>query len=576
MDAAAPGSAPSTDEVVDVPTVGAPSASEAVAAVSARPSRADTVRVPSGGPPADGVPAADGDGDPEGPPFSRPLTAVLVAGTVLAVVIGLVLRFWTRSDLWLDEALTVDIARQPLHDLPSYLRKDGAPPLFYALLHVWMGFFGTSDVAVRSLPGVFGVITVPLAWLAGKRLAGPKAAWAAMLLVVTSPFAVRYDTETRMYSLVALLTVLGFLALDRALRSPRPGNLVAVGAVSGLLLYTHYWSIYLLVTVLLWLAFEAWWGRPAWRHGARSALVATLVGCLTFLPWLPTFVFQSQHTGTPWATPATFAAMVSAVASFAGGSTSQGRALALLFFALVGLGLFGLATDRLHIDLDIRTRPLGRPLAVVVTGTLLAAIIGGLATNSAFDARYASVVFIPLILMVALGMTVFRDRHVRIGMLALAVVLGVAASVPNVVTNRTQAGEVARAIAAGGQPGDVVAYCPDQLGPAVDRLLPVGRYEQVTFPRGTGPEFIDWVDYAAAVRAASPLAFAQHLEAMAVGGRQIYMVWSPGYESYGVKCEGIVQTLQAFPGYHATELVVGDPDSFYQPMYLVRLSPDGS
>lgn len=63
---------------------------------------------------------------------------------------------------------------------------------------------------------------------------------------------------------------------------------------------------------------------------------------------------------------------------------------------------------------------------------------------------------------------------------------------------------------------------------------------------------------------------------MAVGGRQIYMVWSPGYESYGVKCEGIVQTLQAFPGYHATELVVGDPDSFYQPMYLVRLSPDGS
>ena len=88
--------------------------------------------------------------------------------------------------------------------------------------------------------------------------------------------------------------------------------------------------------------------------------------------------------------------MVSAVASFAGGSTSQGRALALLFFALAGLGLFGLATDRLHIDLDIRTRPRGRPLAVVVTGTLAAAIVGGFVTNSAFDARYASVVFIPL------------------------------------------------------------------------------------------------------------------------------------------------------------------------------------
>ncbi len=300
-----------------------------------------------------------------------------MAGATLAVAAGLLLRFWTRSDLWLDEALTVNISRQPLHELPSYLRRDGAPPLYYALLHVWMGAFGTSDVAVRALSGLFGVVTVPLAWVAGRRLGGTRAAWAAMLLVATSPFAVRYDTETRMYSLVALLTVLGFLALDRALRSPRPGNLVAVGVVAGLLLYSHYWSIYLLGTTMLWLLYQAWRGRQAWRRGARRAFVATAIGCLTFLPWVPTFLFQSRHTGTPWATPATFAAMVNAVASFAGGSTSQGRALALLFFALGGLGLFGLATDRLHISVDIRSRPLGRPLAVVVLGTLAAAIAGG-------------------------------------------------------------------------------------------------------------------------------------------------------------------------------------------------------
>jgi hypothetical protein len=379
-----------------------------------------------------------------------------------------------------------------------------------------------------------------------------------------------------MYSLVALLTVLGFLAVDRALRSPRPGNLVAVGAVAGLLLYSHYWSIYLLGTTMLWLLYQAWRGRPEWRRGARAALVAAVVGCCTFLPWVPTFLFQSQHTGTPWATPATFAAMVSAVASFAGGNTSQGRALALLFFALGGLGLFGLATDRLHISIDIRSRRLGRPLAVVVLGTLGAAIVGGLATNSAFDARYASVVFVPLILLVSLGVTVFRDRHVRVGVLAIAVVLGIAASVPNVVTNRTQAGQVAAVINATGKPGDIVAYCPDQLGPAVARLLPSDTYTQVTFPRGTGPEFINWVDYAAAVRAASALSFAEHLESLAAGGHQIYMVWSPGYQAFGVKCEGIVQTLQADPSFSHTQVVTGDPVSFFQPMYLVRLTPIGT
>jgi uncharacterized membrane protein len=526
----------------------------------------------TGGP---GAPAdADIAADPDGPPFAPSTVAVLGVATVLVMVAALVLRFWTRSDLWLDEALTVNIARLPIHEIPSYLRRDGAPPLFYVLLHFWMGMFGTSDVAVRSLSGVIGVVTVPLAWLAGKRLGGGKVGWAAMLLVATSPFATRYDTEARMYSLVVLLTILGFLALDRSLRRPRPGNLVAVGAVTGLLLYTHYWSLYLIGTTMLWLAWQSWRGRPEWIRGARASLAAAVVGCLSFLPWLPTFLFQSKHTGTPWATPANFSAMVNAVSSFAGGSTNQGRALALMFFALAGLGLFGVATDRRHIDLDIGTRPLGRPLAVAVVGTLGAAIAGGFLTNSAFDARYASVVFIPLILLVAIGLLTLRDRRVRSIVLTLAVVAGLAGSVTNITTNRTQAGQVARAIAHFGRPGDIVAYCPDQLGPAVNRLLPPNRYLQTTFPRGTGPTYINWVDYGAATAAGDPLTFADHLESLAARtGRQIFLVWAPGYQTYGVKCEGIVQTLQNDPRYHPQALVGANDVSFYQPMSLVRFTP---
>ena len=535
----------------------------------------DTMLDGRANPIAAGVSAAP-TADPEGLAFSHVTRVLLLVGAVCAVAAGLTLRFWTKSDLWLDEALTVSIARKPLHELPAYLKRDGAPPLFYVLLHGWTGIFGTSNLAVRALPGVIGVATLPLAWLAGKRLAGTWAAWAAMLLVATSPFAIRYATEARMYSLVALLTALGYLALDRALRHPRLGNLTAVAAVTALLLYTHYWAFYLLGVTMIWLAYQSWLGRPQWHRGARAALLAGAVGCVAFLPWVPIFLFQSAHTGTPWATPATFAAMVSAVASFAGGSTSEGRALALVFFALVGLGLFGRATDRIHIDLDIRTRPLGRPLAVVVVATLTAAVVGGLATASAFDSRYASVVFIPLILMVSLGVTVFRDRHVRVGIVTLAVVLGLVASVSNVTTNRTQAGEVAAAIDASGAPGDVVVYCPDQLGPAVNRILPVGRYQQVAFPRGGGPEFIDWVDYASAVRNASSLDFARRVDEMASSGKQIFVVWAPAYEAFGAKCEQLVQTLQNNPRYRATGVIAGDSKRFFQPMYLVRFSPVGS
>ena len=575
MEAAPPGSASVVgpgDSSTDETDRHGVSAIDAEMHPGATPSAVAASRRPDQPPPESGE--GGRSEDPEGPPFGPITRMVIITATVGVLALALLLRFWTKSDLWLDEALTVNIARQPLHQLPSLLHRDGAPPLYYALLHVWMGWFGTSDLAVRSLSGLFGVITVPVVWLAGRRLGSRTIAWAAMLLVATSPFAVRYDTEARMYSLVALLSVLGFLALDRSLRKPRPGNLIAVGAVAGLLLYTHYWSVFLLGTVLLWLAFQAWRGREAWRLGARRSLVAIAVGCLTFLPWVPTFLFQSKHTGTPWAVPASFVAMVNAISSFAGGDTGGGRALGILFFGLAGLGLFGVATDRFHIDLDIRTRPLGRPVGVVVAGTLTAAILGGLIFNSTFDARYASVVFVPLILLVAIGIQAFRDRRVRLGVLAVAVVAGLASAIPNVTTNRTQAGQIAAQIARQGRPGDLVVYCPDQLGPATDRLLPSGRYQQTTFPRGTGPAFVNWIDYSAVAAAADPVAFAQRVETQAArGGHQIFVVWAPQYQAFGLKCEGLIQTLQADPDYHVTSTVTGDAKRFYQPMWMVQLAP---
>jgi mannosyltransferase len=505
--------------------------------------------------------------------FSRRVTVAIGVVVGLILVASLVLRFWTRSDLWLDEALTVNIAKLPLHDLPSYLKRDGAPPLFYVLLHFWMGIFGSSDLAVRSLSGVMGVITVPLAWVAGRRLGGRVIGFSAMILVATSPFAVRYDTEARMYALVALLTVLGYLALDRALRQPRAGNFIAVAAVTGLLLYSHYWSIYLIGTTLLWLAFQAWRGRAVWRRNARVAFVAVVVGCLTFVPWLEIFLYQSKHTGTPWSAPANFAAMVNAITSFAGGPTSQGRVLALIFFALSGLGVFGMAVNRRHIDIDIRTRPLGRPMAVVVVGTLGLAIVGGFISNSAFDARYASIVFIPLILLVALGLSTFLDLRIRAVILAVAVVAGLAGAIPNITTNRTQAGQVAAALAPRAKPGDVIAYCPDQLGPAVNRLLPQGRYQQITFPRGTGPTYVNWVDYSTASHHGSPVRFADQLERMAGPTHQIFVVWFGGYQTFGTRCEQILQTLGYDTKLHSTSLLTGHTAQFYQPMGLVQYAP---
>ena len=183
----------------------------------------------------------------------------------VAVVAGLVLQFWTTSHLWLDEALSVDVARLPLSDIGSALRQDGHPPLYYYLLHEWMLVFGQGDAAVRALSGVIGLATLPLGWLAGRRVGGPRTGWAFVVLLSLSPFAIRYSTETRMYSLVMVLVWAICWCATRSGGQSQDGWGVAL--ISGALLLMHYWAMWLLVATVIVLG-GAW--RPTEQRGGPS------------------------------------------------------------------------------------------------------------------------------------------------------------------------------------------------------------------------------------------------------------------------------------------------------------------
>ena len=316
----------------------------------------------------------------EVPALSGRTRTVVAVGVGLVVAAGLLLRFWTRSGLWLDEALTVDIARLPLHEIPNALKHDGAPPLYYYLLHFWIVLFGQSNVAVRGLSGVIAVLTLPVAWLCGNRLGGRAVAWTMLVLLASAPFAVYYATESRMYALVILLTGCGFLALRRAVTSPRPGNLIAVAIVTAALLYAQYWSVYLVGMVVIWLVASIVRtrrrGHP--EEAPWAALIGVAAGCLLFVPWLPTFFFQTQHTGTPWAQPPNFSAVINALTGFTDNqgstlktATNQGRLLAVIYFCMLALAVFGVGRSGRIIELDLRTRPRSRGIGFVVLGLSL-------------------------------------------------------------------------------------------------------------------------------------------------------------------------------------------------------------
>ena len=508
--------------------------------------------------------------------FAVPVTAP-VASTVLGrgwralvltvLTVGTALRFVTVSDLWLDEALSVNIARLPLGDIPGALRHDGAPPLYYLVLHGWMKVFGSGTFAVRALSGLFGVAALPLMWLAARRLGGRRAAWAAVVLLAASPYGIRYSTEVRMYSLIVVLVLVAFLATHRLLQGGGRRDQVVLAAATGLSLLTHYWALYLLVAAGAALGHVAYHASEPVRSGARRAVVAVGAGSLLFLPWVPSFLYQLSHTGAPWGRPAGFRTVFDALTEFAGGYSNPGIPLGLLYFGLVVLAVLGWAVDRRRIVLELRPRSPGAGLGAVAFGTLVIGVVVSKVSGSAFASRYAAVLFPLVLLLVALGIEVFVHPRVHRAVLAVAVVLGLWASYPTVVRERTSAASVASAIEEDAVPGDVVAYCPDQLGPPVSRELDAPGLIQLTYPRATAPTLVDWVDYGDVNRASRPYDFARMLLDRA-GRNDIWVVWAPGYRTFGTKCQRMMDWLdEVRPG---NRMLVRNSTKYFERPGLVR------
>ncbi|MEA3056897.1 MAG: mannosyltransferase, partial [Actinomycetota bacterium] len=128
--------------------------------------------------------------------------AALLAATVVLRLEGI--GTW----YWVDEALSVGIARHPIAEIPHLLLRDGSPPLWYLLLHLWTSVLGTSAVATHAMSVVFGIAVVPVAWVVARRVFDERAAWCTGALVAVSPFVTYFGHETRMYSLVVVLAVL--------------------------------------------------------------------------------------------------------------------------------------------------------------------------------------------------------------------------------------------------------------------------------------------------------------------------------------------------------------------------------
>ena len=456
----------------------------------------ESIPAPPPAPPA----SASAGGPAPGAPPSRASRLLEARWTVpISLTVMLLIAAWLRTRqmnffYWVDEGISVGIAGHPLSHIPSVLRQDGSPPLYYLVLHVWMSLFGRGEVATHALSLVFGLLIVPVAFWAGSSLWGRRSGLFCAALAAGLPYLNMFAQETRMYAMVTLLGLLVAASFVHAFVHHRRRYLPVFSVALAAIIYSHNWAMFLALAcvgafALCVLEAPADSRRLLLRDGAVGFGFAALL----YLPWLPTLLYQARRTGAPWDLPPVFWSLTQGLYALVGG---RGAAMVLLLAAGTGVvAVWRPAPLTAHLRLAGRRISLAARLPleleclfVLGLGTLLIAWVYS-KTTPAWAVRYMAVLIGPLLLLAGYGLS----RARRLGVVGLVLLAGFWILDP-VATSRdskSNLAPVARALRGhlGSQPL-ILSTQPEQV-PVISYYLPHARYGT---PLGPVPDpgVMDW------------------------------------------------------------------------------------
>lgn len=220
------------------------------------------------------------------------LTVVLFT---FAVVVFVAARLWhlTSYGLFGDEVFTLWTALQDWRGLFWSVVGDVVhPPLFYALLKLWIDVGGQSLLWLKLLPALLSLASVlPFLLLCRELKLSRGVTIVALWLMAMNGFLINHAQELRGYSLLLLLSITSLWLFAKLINTNNEsrtlGNQIALWAVNVLLVFTHYYGW---LIVALELAALAVWKRERFR----SFAVGTGILALCFSPWVY-FVAQAAR-----------------------------------------------------------------------------------------------------------------------------------------------------------------------------------------------------------------------------------------------------------------------------------------
>jgi uncharacterized membrane protein len=224
---------------------------------------------------------------PRGGPY--PPGEILALGLITVLAAALRLFRLDQPSLWRDEIETMFFSVPPLAETvrrAAELPYIPRPPLYFILNHLFLAA-RESVYALRLFPALCSILAVAATWFLVRRWFGGRTALVSAFLLAVSPYQIHYAQEAREYAFIMLFSLVSLILLDRVF-TDGPRWFVPWAAVSLLLLYTHHFSLIIVLTqgfaVLVLLTLDT---RPRLAARGRLTLLALAAGGAVVLLWLP-------------------------------------------------------------------------------------------------------------------------------------------------------------------------------------------------------------------------------------------------------------------------------------------------
>ncbi len=214
------------------------------------------------------------------------ITVTLIALLIIAASIRLI--GIGKESIWLDEAITLRQAEQPMAITFYFVANDSHLPLYVTLMHFWVRLFGISAVAARMFSLIFGVGSVYLIFLLGKRLFSPRVGLIAAAFLAFAPQMVYYSQEARLYTLFLFLTMLSCYFYVQMLEQQSKKNIALYTTATALLIYTHMFAF---LTLFCHTIHYLYINRRSAKRIAQWLIILGILFIL-FTPWLAVMIRQ--------------------------------------------------------------------------------------------------------------------------------------------------------------------------------------------------------------------------------------------------------------------------------------------